>query len=257
MPDGVRFGDDERGISEVIGFVIVFSLILATIAIVYAGGFAGLTDARDVEQANNAERALDVFASSMEKMARGQAPNRAIEIKLSDSQLTLGELHGASVNNSSDVLVAEMPQHRPIIYQMNRDSKIVYEHGAVIRVDDGAASMQREPDFLFDEKRTVIRHIETANLPQGSLHVAGDTTVLIRSTVIASDLQYSGDESGSITFALNTSSTRAVAWERYLESEGGSCDDSPIGNGDEVRVECQFETDRLYVAKSRIEIRFS
>lgn len=256
MTDFQRFEVANRGVSEVVGFVIVFSLILGTIAIVYTGGFSGLTDARDVEEVNNAERAFDVLGSSLEKMARGQAPHRATELKLSDSQLILGDLRHASVHNSTGDLVGEMPQNRPIIYEVNQDSKIVYEHGAVIRVDDGAATMQRKPDFIFGEDRTVIRHIETANLPTGRQNVGGDRTVLVRSSVISSELLYTGDESGSVTFALNTTSERAGAWERYLESEGGDCD-PPIGNGEEVTLECDFETDRLYVAKTRIEIRFS
>lgn len=260
MSEGVTFREADRGVSEIIGFVIVFSLVLGTIAVVYTGGFGGLSDARDVEQVNNAERAFEVLATSYEKMARGKAPHRATEIKLSGSQLVLGELMPASVNNSSDDRVAEMPQHRPIRFEAPGGSRIVLEHGAVIRVDDGAATMQREPDFILDENRTVIRHIELANIQTGSQNLGGDRTVLVRSSVLSSDLLYTGTEveNEDVTFALNTTSVRAVAWVDYFESElpdGSSC--STVGDDPEVTVVCSFETETLYVAKTRIEVRFT
>lgn len=251
---------DERAVSEVVGFVLVFSLVVGTIALVYVTGFAGLTDTRDVEQVNNAERAFDVLADGFDKLARGEAPNRATEIKLADAQLTLGNLKQGAVTDSDGTMVAEIPQHRPIVYTAPSGSEVVYEHGAVIRVDDGgAATMRREPDFIIGEERTVIRHIETSNLQIGSQSVAGDTTVLVRSSATRSDLLYSAVENDEVTLALDTAEERASAWTEYMESEmpdGGTCSVSDPIDG-EVSVECTFETETIYVSKTRIKVDFT
>ena len=243
---------DARGVSEVIGFILVFSLVLLTIVLVYTGGLGGLSDARDVEQVNNAERAFDVLAENFEKMGRGEAPHRATEIKLADSRLEMGDLRHFKVNNSSQT-VAEVPQHRPIEYHVTSQSKIVYEHGAVIRVDDGTATMRREPDFLFGDDRIVIRHVEAGNL-QGGQSVSGDTTVLLRSSLTSSQLLFADDVSDEITIHLNTTTTRADIWIEYLESEGGEGCTVSSPTEDEVTVSCEFDTGSLQVSKDRIRV---
>ena len=250
--DAGLLASDARGVSEVIGFILIFSLVLLTIVLVYTGGLGGLSDARDVEQVNNAERAFDVLAENFEKMSRGEAPHRATEIKLADSRLEMGNLHHFEVNESGQT-VAEVPQHRPIEYRVTSQSKIVYEHGAVIRVDDGAATMRREPDFLFSDDRIVIRHVEAGNL-QGGQSVSGDTTVLLRSSLTSSDLLYAEDGISEMTINLNTTTTRADIWIQYLESEGGEDCTVSSPTDDEVTVSCEFDTESLYVSKDRIRV---
>ena len=91
---------NHRAVSEIIGFVLVFSLILGTITIVYVGGLSGLDDARNAERVNNAERAFDVMANNFQQMGRGDAPNRATEIKLADAQLTTTPNRAVNVNRT-------------------------------------------------------------------------------------------------------------------------------------------------------------
>lgn len=253
MSEGVTFGEADRGVSEVVGFVIVFSLVLGTIAVVYTGGFGGLTDARDVEQMNNAERAFEVLGTSIEKMARGQAPNRATEIKLSNARLSTGDARRVSTNTSSLNVSVAAENSRSLRYDPPSDSSVVYEHGAVIRVDGESSTMRREPDFIIDENRTVIRYVE---LVGGSQSISGDTTVLVRSQLSRSELLHVEENPGSATFRITTAPERADAWQDYLEEETpepDSCDTINEGT-DSITIECTFETDVLHVALSRIRI---
>ena len=81
---------DERGVSDVVGFVLVFALVTATVGVVYTTGIQGLTGSRDVERVNNAERAFDVFANNVDDVIRRGAPSRATEVKLADADLHYG-----------------------------------------------------------------------------------------------------------------------------------------------------------------------
>lgn len=76
---------NDRGVSDTLGFVFVFAIILSTVAVVTTIGMAGLQDTRDVERVNNAERAFDILGDNMEDIADRGAPSRATEVKVEEA----------------------------------------------------------------------------------------------------------------------------------------------------------------------------
>ena len=94
---------DRRGVSETIGFVLVFSLIVLTVGVVLTVGYGGLQDARDAERVNNAERAFDVLADNVEDITHRGAPSRGTEVRLAEASLGAGSptyLNVTGVNDS-------------------------------------------------------------------------------------------------------------------------------------------------------------
>lgn len=239
-----------------VGFVLVFSLVLTTIGIVYVGGLASLEDSREAEQINNAERAFDVLAENFQKQARDEAPNRATEIKLSEAQLSTGEARRISANTPDLAFSVGADRNRAIIFDTGAGSQIVYEHGAVIRVDGEDSTMVREPDFLIDSDRTVLRYIETVG---GGQSIGGETTVLVRSSIARSELLHTETDPDEVTLRVRTAEQRAEAWERYLEAETPNPDScEQIVDPDGVTaVECQFDTASLHIALTRISVDFT
>lgn len=263
MTDGSA-GDrrgDTRGVSEVVGFVLVFSLVLGTISIVYVGGFSALSDTRDGERINNAERAFDVLADNFQQIGRGEAPRRATEIKVADAQMTLDDRYDVVVNVSGSPVVASI---RPLTFHSGTGTKIVYEHGAIVRVDeDGGAVMLREPDFLFDDERTVIRHVE---LRGGQQSLGGTTTVLVRGERVTRQTEFPSqgqddDVTGLTTnITLQTAPERTDVWVRYLEDREqlSDCTDRDVPGRDTHReIECDLTTDSLVVSRTRVDVELT
>jgi hypothetical protein len=259
VPDSPRTDDARtRAVSEVVGFVLVFTLVIGTITFVYTTGFAGLTDTRDVEQVNNAERAFDVLANGFQKMARGEAPSRATEIQLADAQLSTGNYHNVSVHNAAGDRLAAINRSRPIVYEAPGGARVVYEHGAVIRVgSDGSAIVKRGPDFIIGENETIIRYIQVDSQGGDSLGVGGETTVLVRSRKTVSELEYRGESVGDVTFRLRTTPERSPAWESYLDEQIPASGDCVIEGSNNQFVACTFTTDSLSVARTKLRIEFS
>lgn len=253
-----RTGADERAVSELIGFILVFALLISTIVIVYTGGFGALQQTRDAERVNNAERAFDVLATNFEQIARGDAPLRATEIQLSEAKLETTE-HRTLSTNATSFDAAQTSGPVPIKFTGGTDTEIVYEAGAVLRTDGDSGVMLRKPDFVFDSKRTVIRYIETRGSDQS---VGGSTTVLVRAERRQSSVMGSANNvtDETVTFNLSTTPTRAVVWERYLESEIDWVSDScstVAESPDEHTVTCSFPLDdggSLVVARTRVRV---
>ncbi len=251
--------DDARGVSEVIGFVLVFSLVVGTISLVYVGGMSGLDDARNAERVNNAERAFDVLANNFQQMGEGDAPNRATEIKLADAQLTTSQNRQVSIN-ASEMSSAASANPVTIRYDAPGDTTLVYENGAVIRVDDGNAIMRREPDFLFTNDRMVVRYIELRGSDQG---VGGSaSTVLVRAEIIQSEvLENRGSTSNNVTIKMRTHPNRADVWEEYYTEQVKAaigttpdCSQSTI-DSETVELTCwNFSVQELAVSRARIRV---
>ena len=252
---------DTRAVSEVVGYILVFSLVLGTITMVYVAGLSGLNDTRDAERITNAERAFDVLANNFQQMGRGEAPNRATEIKLAEAQLSTSTNRRVSINASEmDTAAAASPV--TIRYNPGSDTSIVYENGAVIRVDDGNAVMLEEPDFLFDGGNVVVRYIE----PQGSGQSIGgtSTTVLVRAERTTSEVLVNRGGSTNVTMTMRTHPDRVDAWENYytesIEAATGTtptCNRSTV-NSQTVKLTCfDFNTDKLAVSKVQIEVELT
>ncbi|MFB6109063.1 MAG: hypothetical protein ABEJ82_09550 [Haloplanus sp.] len=251
--------ETDRAVSDVVGFVLVFALITASVGVVTVAGLGGLQDARNAERINNAERAFEVLADNMRDVSRGGAPSRATEVKLAETTLTIGD----SVD--MNVTVSDSPEtypaaFRPIVFAAAGDSNavthgIVYEGGAVVRVDRDSAVMKRRPGFVFDENRTVIHYTEPK--ASGTLRRSGTTTVLVRGErgavrVLASRTVPASE---TVTMTVETTPRRTEAWERYLESAIDWKANACSAAGDTVT--CTFHTDRLSVTTTKISVSLS
>ena len=251
---------DTRAVSEVVGYILVFSLVLGTITLVYAAGLSGLNDTRDAERITNAERAFDVLANNFQQMGRGEAPNRATEMKLAEAQLSTSDRR--NVNISADGVDPAVVRPVTIRYNPGSDTSIVYENGAVIRVDNGNAVMLEEPDFLFDDGNVVVRYIE----PRGSGQSIGgtSTTVLVRAERTSSKVLVNRGGSTNVTIAMRTHPDRVNAWEDYytesIKAATGTtptCNRSTV-NSQTVKLTCfDFNADKLAVSKVQIEVELT
>lgn len=255
-----------RAASEIIGFILVFSLVVASVGLVYIFGFTGLESARDTEQMENVERAFDVLADNVDDLHQENAPNRATELKLYNAQVELGEATRMTVTINN---IGSGPSFslttRPVVYRaQNSPTEIRYVAGAVFREDRRGELVLDQPEFLFridDGKRTaVIPLIELRS--RGSRSVGGSTTVLVRKDrVLKEVLNASTDPSADgvttydVSFTIDTTERRAPLWKEEVEADI----DEAYGDSDYCTVSgetvtCDFEVDRLYVTATRIDV---
>lgn len=222
---------DRRGVSESLGFIMVFSIVVSMTAIVYMTGFADLQDTRDFEQGNNAQRAFDVLKANVEDINQRGAPSRGTEVKLADAKL------GTKDRLPMEVVVAESgnpsnnatftPDVEPIVYE-TQDNAIVYTNGAVFRQSPGGVVMVEEPEFVLSDDRVIIPIIQTY-AGRGPDSVGGSRTVLVRTLNDHSDglpriMDVPDADSYNVTVRMET--PRAEAWESYFDSEGFDCNRS-------------------------------
>lgn len=237
----------DRAVSETIGFVLVFALIVSVIAVVYSSGFVGLQDVRDVEQTNNAQRAFEVLADNMEDITNRGAPSRATEVKIEGADLYVDDpitvtvaVPGVGFENSYTV--------RPLVYDADTGEQIVYSQGAILRHRPGGSGLVvHESTLVFDADRSVVPVIQTRLAGTGS--IGGGGTVLIRAKESKRSLAYS-NISAPNTVWMNITTPRAEPWADHLDDKAGvTCE--PVVN---TTAACRMTTDEVRVTVLKIDI---
>ena len=232
----------DRAVSDVLGYVLVFSLIVSTLGVVYTTGLGGLDDVRQSEKISNAERAFDVLDANTDDLVRGKAHTRATEIKLEGA--TLGFEDPAVVNVSAGDGQFYRGVMRPIYFTGETDeTRVVYENGAVFRQDATTAVIRNHPDFTFGET-TVVPLVITRTRDTGR---SGSGRILVRTEVADRSVEKFPVDGGNATISIT--SPRADAWAEHIgaASEG----DCTVAND---TATCTVNTDVVYVQVVRIDV---
>ena len=249
--DGFRSAD--RGVSETIGFVLVFALITSTIAVTFTVGLGGLEDAQLAERDNNVERAFDVLHDNFNDLSRDGVPSRATELRLGGGELAFDDESEFRLNGTG--FESQVIEGGSLTYHGAGDTRIVYENGAVFRMNGDNGVMIREPDLLVGE--TVVYSLFGLDGPAEP--VSGDRTVLVvgerTDREVAAD-----DRTPADNVTLDINSTQATVWERYyrdLAAEHEGITVSPNGSAD---LTVTFEADRydrFVVHRTAARVAFS
>lgn len=239
--------DESRAVSDVLGFVAVFGVVVLSIALIYTFGTAALADLQHANAMDNAERAFDIVADNVEDVYRDDAPGRSTELQFAGGQV---ELSGTTTINVTDertgnsTIVAATP-----LRYTSRETELTYAGGAVIRSDRGRAVMVNEPPFSFGERRVVVSLVETVTAG-GSSSVGGTGSVLVSTRGEGSTLSQSRqDGSGTVTVTVTSPDYRA--WARYFEQQPGTV---TVDDANETVTYAQ-ETDALYVRRTQVSVR--
>lgn len=239
----------DRAQSEVLGFVLVFAVVLTAVALVTATGLSGLHGAQDADRRENAERAFAVLADNVAELVTG-APSRGTEMALSEARLSLGDpvtvrVHVArsdgAENHTFDYDV------RPVVYADDSRMRLRFVTGAVVRSERHGATLLGAPEWRLGDERTVIPIVRTR--ARGTQSVGGTASVLVVTRRAATTLLHSSTSPHDVTVEVET--PRAAAWERSLEARHG-VDCTTAGDA----VTCSFTTDRVRLSVVRVDVSF-
>lgn len=245
--DGV-LGDD-RGVSNVVGYVLVFSLITLTIGTVFTVGLAGVENRQEAERVANVERAFDVLDDNLRDIQRYEDPSRSTEIRLSDGTLSLSDRTLVQLRNGTGV-VNEWEPHT--LAYTNGDTTIAYETGAWFRSDGDAAVMRSEPRFVAADGRTTLPLVLL--YPDGDPRIGGEGTVQVAAGGLRSVTGPNRSAPGE-TLELRIVSDNAGAWERYFDRTDGFVVNETATTDGEVVAELT-EDETVYVHRIALDVAF-
>lgn len=214
---------DDRGQTETLGYVLIFSIIIISIGAIYTSGITNLGDQRESVAFDNTERAMNIYASNVEDIYEHGAPSRATEFKLYENALAVNGSTRFSVtitNSSGATDTYGSFESQPLHFESEKGS-ITYEIGGVVRNRDGSrAVVLREPPFSFSENTTVLTHVQSTG--EGSVAATSETVLVVSDRRQSRLKENVADDSEvyDVTLRIETTPARARAWENYLSAKG-------------------------------------
>jgi len=249
-------GDGGRAVSDLIGFILVFALVVSVVAIISIAGLSTLESARDAEQTDNAERAFEVLSDNVDDVVERGAPSRATEISLNDNAVSLGEETNIEIrdpdNGAGDpsFLINRTFKIRPVIYDAG-DTELVYIMGAVFRDERRGGTVLDSWSPVLEPGRTHIPVVNTKSATGGTQSVQS-STVLVRAVSNQRVLEVANESASFDDVWINVTSPRRDLWFRMLDAES-ALDCSTVGA---QTVECQltYIPERIYVVDHRLAV---
>jgi len=249
----------DRAVSEVISYVLVFSLIVSAVGLVSISGLASLQETRDAEQIQNAERAFDVLADNVADIHQRGAPSRATEISLGENQLYTDDnvTMRVEIDNDvdSDFDYEDSWRIRPIVYSGSEERRLVYEAGAVFRTNRDSEILIREPPFIIENDRILI---PVVGINRPNAQSLGGSTVLVRTKLQERTTGLANPDNTTGVDKLNVTiidSPRQDQWQAYFENSGFENCSEPNTN----ELTCKFvpdtgTIDRVYIVYHDISV---
>ncbi|WP_439025979.1 DUF7289 family protein [Haloarchaeobius sp. DT45] len=215
---------DRRAVSDVIAFVIVFSIIITSVGVVYGIGFSSLNEFQEGEQKTNAARAFQALSVSLDDIQEGAAPGRSGAIQLNEGTLQVARqsriLVDVGLDGAGNSTVANNVTGSLQYSFENTD--VAYENGAVFRKDGPNSVMIEDPSFVCSSGQAVVSIVV---LNSDSNAIGGDINAEIISRQNETEILYptaaprgSGPAVENVSVEVPTSSFDE-AWNRYFEDE--------------------------------------
>ena len=201
----------DRGVTEVLGFILLFSVVLLSIVTISIFGTNALHDGRDTVVVDNVQSGFMGLANTADDIYQENAPHRSVSFQMGRGQMQVGD--PVTFNVTVDGTLVANTTSRPIVFSLG-DSRLVYEGTAVFRGEQGGTAVIRPPDFRLDDQRVIIPAVELAPIHNRS--IGGRTTVdMIRG---ASSVNWTEGNNIDVELEIDTATeNRAEAWKRTLE----------------------------------------
>lgn len=243
---------DRRGVSEVIAFVVIFGIIVSSVALLYMSGFDAMTSMQEHEQMENAERAMGALAANLNDVERDGITERRGELELREGAISVGEngtRMSIAIDGDTDVVEIDGKpfDDKPIgaITYSDGSERIAYEGGGIFRGD-------RTGNVTVDDPRVVCTENDGETVAIVSLIVVDADVRTVQST---SGVEIEAIEQNSTVVTNTTETTVTITieessyengWTTALDRNGWS------GSGD--TYEC--DADRATVRVVSVDVNF-
>lgn len=203
-------GDDERGVSDVVSFTLVFSTIIFMIGVVTVTGIGTLGDVQDGTESNVAEQTMRKYTTTLSEHRTAGAPRRSTTIKLQGHSLGIVD---RNLRWSTDGGSPALLQTNALVRRTDTDENLTYESGALFRTRGNDGVTVHEPPIRCGPQTA---HISIVRL-KGEFRFSSENRVSLQSEL---DNQSITTRSADYVTLYTDGTASPPVWNETLEDAG-------------------------------------
>lgn len=219
-----RRGD--RGVSELVGVVLLFGIVIAGSAMIFVSGTAVSEDVRAEGRVDAASAAFSAMDSSVQSLAQQRGNDRETvsmgavnpnNAEIRDTGEMRLQIDGRSACTATMDLSA-------LEYDDDRDTTIAYEGGAVWKRTDAGLVTEKAPELGFREGTLQLQVVRIdGSVEDDDMTVDYDRAESISKTEdVRDDLFATQNCARPETLTVSVTSDYYEGWERHFEAEFGA-----------------------------------
>ncbi|NVO66760.1 DUF7289 family protein [Methanofollis tationis] len=225
----ISAGNNEEAVSEAIGFIIIFGLVLTGIALITLYGYPMLMQQQSNADVRNMEQTMVVLQNDIKSLCYKNVPYKETSMQVSGGSLavvnTSGTAQRFTITEGGDT--ETFPPGMLLYDSDNQDATIALENGAVIRAQAGGSSMLAEPRWYFDDASdTLVINLIALN-STGTMARSGMGGVRLKLNGTETLMDKSGTLNVQVVYTPDPASSFSKAWENYLTGSLGMSKTAP------------------------------
>lgn len=244
----------EEAVSEAIGFIIIFGIVLTGIALITLYGYPILLQQQSNADVRNMEQTMVVLQNDVKSLCYKNVPYKETSLQVGGGSLAVVNATGTT-QKFTITMNGNTVEFQPgmLVYDADsQDATIALENGAVIRAQTGGSSMLADPRWYVDTdltgKTTLVINLVALNATD-TMARSGMGEVRLKKidpTETLMDETTPGDVTVVYTPAAATNFSKA--WENYLTG-------SSLGMSETAPNTYKLTgVDRLIVKKYEIQV---
>jgi len=204
---------DSKGMSEVVGYTMIFGLVITSISVAVLGGMPTLMDNGEKEVLENAERGFVMIQAETEELFKKGIPRRSRSISLGGGSMSVG-YQNSTINLEVGGSVARNTTLSHITYAVS-GTEIVYEGGSIIRNanSEDVVAIKNRPGWEINENLVWIPVPDIS----GGDSVSGDGGAQVSFDMTPGSFVETVPEDATETVSITVESRNSPAWLKYFE----------------------------------------
>ncbi|MCP1716142.1 hypothetical protein J2T58_002017 [Methanocalculus alkaliphilus] len=223
----------DDGVSEAVGFILIFSIVVTGIAIVVLYGLPLIVAGQSQADVRNMEQTMIVLQNDFKSLSYKMVPYKETALQVQGGVLTVTDASGFfEVYKGGNLTKESTPGQLRYVADHDR-THIVIENGAVLtRPGFGTGSaMIAEPRWFYDDPSNtlILSFIEIKT--ERTRSIAGVGRIEMKGVSVRTDeYQINAGEHVSLRYNADPGDDYSVAWGNYMTDRLGF-----VRTGDEYR----------------------
>jgi hypothetical protein len=206
----------EAAVSEVIGFIYIFGIVILSMSLIYILGYPALQSSMDASIFESSEQSFIVLQSDMKMVAFDQVPVKNLKIQLQGATLSVTHNSNITIEYSNGASNETLINASGEIEFQKNDRALTYENGGVWKRYPDGRIMVSSPRMYASANEPNITTVGVVSI-KGTSSTGGRGIAVLNMRYNASAIEL---PPSPVNLTLRINSTYAPEWISYLESIG-------------------------------------